>query len=50
MANRMRRQNQPSQTKLRLELHRTDHPHRGPNLVGHGVFAHNLVKISTLAA
>ena len=33
MANRIRRTNQPPQTKLRLEPHRTDRHHRRPNLV-----------------
>lgn len=33
MANRIRRTNQPHQTQLRLEPHRTHHHHRRPNLV-----------------
>lgn len=33
MAHRMRRPDQPPQTQLRLEPHRTDHPDRGANLV-----------------
>src|SRR5260370_7615982 len=33
MADRVRRTDQPSQTKLRLEPHRTHRHHRSPNLV-----------------
>src|SRR6185312_7392798 len=33
MANRIRRTNQPPETKLRMEPHRVDRHHRRPNLV-----------------
>ena len=50
MAHRIRGPDQPHQAQLRLEPHRTHRHRRSPNLVGHGVFAHNLVKIGALAA
>jgi hypothetical protein len=51
MANRMRRSNQSPQTQLRMEPHRTETTLTGARTwCGHAVFAHNLVKITALAA
>ena len=47
MADRIRRTDQPHQTKLRLEPHRTHRHHGARTWCGHGFFAHNLVKIAT---
>jgi hypothetical protein len=51
MADRIRRTDQPHQAKLRLEPHELTSIHGARTWCGHGVFAHNLVKIGvTLAA
>jgi transposase, IS5 family len=50
MANRKRRQNQHPQTRIRLGPTRIDSTEGARIWTGHGVLAHNLVKISALVA
>jgi transposase, IS5 family len=50
MAYRIRRADQPPQAKLRLEPHRLTGLNGARTWCGHGVFAHNLIKLSALAA
>ena len=47
MAHRLRRTHQLRQTRLRLEPHRIDGLHGARTWCGHGIFAHNLVKIGS---
>ena len=50
MAHRMRRPHQQPQTRLRMGPHRIDGIEGARIWCGHGVLAHNLVKISALAS
>jgi IS5 family transposase len=50
VAYRMRRPHRPPQTPIRMEPHHARRPYRRRIWCGHGVFTHNLAKISTLAA
>jgi IS5 family transposase len=49
MADRQRRPDQHRQTPIRMGLCTAREPRRSPSWTGHGILAHNLVKIACLA-